>query len=128
MSLSYKPNCITESIMVYRKKCNFLLDENVADYSTWERYENEEIDTSNCWYIAPSSDKDHPAVFPEELCRKILKYYSFTGDVVLDPFAGSWTFGRVALKMGRIPIMCEINEEYANVIKERDKDVYDIRK
>ena len=127
-ALSYKPNCINESIMVYRKKCNFLLDENVADYSEWEKYENEEIDTSNCWFIAPSSDKDHPAVFPEELCRKILKYYSFAGDVVLDPFAGSGTFGRVALKMDRIPVMCEINEDYANVIQERDKGAYDVRK
>ena len=90
--------------------------------------EDEEIDTSNCWYIAPSSDKDHPAVFPEELCRKILKYYSFAGDVVLDQFAGSGTFGRVALKMKRIPIMCEINEEYTKVIQERDKGVYDILK
>lgn len=127
-ALTYKPNCINESIMVYRKKANFLLDVNAADYIEYEKYENEEIDTSNCWYIPPSTDKDHPAVFPEELCRRILKYYSFEGDVVLDPFAGSGTFGRVALKMKRIPIMCEINENYADVILERDGVFYDVRK
>ncbi len=127
-ALSYKPNCITESIMVYRKKCNFLLDINVADYKEYNKYENEEIDSSNCWYIAPSSDKDHPAVFPEELCRRVLKYYSFEGDAVLDPFAGTGTFGRVALKMNRIPIMCELNEEYVKIISERDGEIYDIRK
>lgn len=126
--LSYKPNCITESIMIYRKKCSFLLDVNIASYTEYNKYEDEEIDTSNCWYIAPTSDKNHPAVFPEELCRRILKYYSFEGDTVLDPFAGSGTFGRVALKMKRIPIMCEISEEYAKIINEREDNIYEIRK
>lgn len=127
-ALTYKPNCINESIMVYRKKCTFLLDVNASDYKEYDKFDNEEIDTSNCWYIAPSSDKDHPAVFPEELCRRILKYYSFKGDAVLDPFAGSGTFGRVALKMDRIPVMCEKNEEYARIINEREEGKYDIRK
>ena len=72
-ALSYKPNCINESIMVYRKKCDFLLDKNIKDYHNIEKYENENVDTSNCWYIAPSSNKDHPAVFPDELCRRILQ-------------------------------------------------------
>ena len=127
-ALSYKPNCITESIMVYRKKCDFLLDKNIADYIEFDKYEDEEIDTSNCWYIAPKSDKNHPAVFPEELCRRILKYYSFEGDVVLDSFAGSGTFGRVAKNMNRIPIMCEKNEEYAKLIMKEDEGYYDIRR
>lgn len=127
-ALTYKPNCINESVMVYRKKCDFLLDVNAGDYKEYDKYENEDIDTSNCWFIAPSSDKDHPAVFPEELCRRILKYYSFAGDTVLDPFAGSGTFGRVALRMGRIPVMCELNENYAKIINEREGNIYDVRK
>lgn len=114
--LSYKPNCITESIMVYRKNADFLLDKNIAKYSDFVK-DDEDIDTSNCWYINPKSDKKHPAVFPEELCKKVLKYYSYEKDVVLDPFAGSGTLGRVALQMNRIPIMCEQNKEYVEVIK-----------
>jgi len=125
--LTYKPNCITESIMVYRKKCNFLLDKNVDDYPIYNRYEDEEIDTSNCWYIAPRADKDHPAVFPDELCRRVLKYYSFESDVILDPFAGSGTLGRVAKKMNRIPIMCEQNKHYADLINLEEKGYYDVR-
>lgn len=116
--LSYKPNCITESLMVYRRDCNFLLDVNMKGYKEYDRHEDEAIDTSNCWYIAPMHDKKHPAVFPEELCRRVLKYYSFEGDTVLDPFAGSGTTGRVAMKMKRIPILCEINEDYAKSIRE----------
>ncbi len=125
--LSYKPNCVTESIMVYRKKCPFLLDENINEYYRYDKFLNEEIDTTNCWYIAPRCDRNHPAVFPEELCRRILKYYSFDGDTILDPFAGSGTLGKVAYKMNRIPVMCEIEESYINIIKGDDIN-YDIRK
>lgn len=126
-ALSYKPNCVTESIMVYRKKCPFLLDRNINGYESYDKFPNEEIDTTNCWYISPKSDKDHPAVFPEELCRRILKYYSFEGDAVLDPFAGSGTFGKVAYKMKRTPIMCEMDDNYIKLIT-GDKINYDIRK
>ncbi len=114
--LSYKPNCITESLMVYRKNADFLLDKNIAKYPDFVK-DNDDIDTSNCWYINPKSDKNHPAVFPEELCQKVLKYYSFEKDVVLDPFAGSGTLGRVAMKMNRIPILCEQNKEYIKIIE-----------
>jgi DNA modification methylase len=126
-ALSYKPNCVTESIMVYRKKCSFLLDKNINEYDFFDKFIGEEIDTTNCWHIAPKSDKEHPAVFPEELCRRILKYYSFEGDTVLDPFAGSGTFGRVAHKMKRTPVMCEMDENYIKLITGAQID-YDIRK
>lgn len=114
--LSYKPNCITESLMVYRKQSDFLLDKNIAKYF-FTNNESEDFETNNCWYISPKSDRNHPAVFPEELCEKVLKYYSFKNDVVLDPFAGSGTFGRVAQKMHRTPVLCEINENYIKLIE-----------
>ena len=115
--LSYKPNCITESLLVYRKECNFLLDKNIEEYKNFEPDFKEKIYTSNCWYIAPTYKKEHPAIFPDELCERILKYYSYPEDVVLDPFAGSGTFGKIALKNNRIPILCEKNVEYINYIK-----------
>ena len=126
--LSYKPNCITESIMVYRKNCSFLLDRNMKCYTEYDRHEGEAIDTTNCWYIAPKHDKAHPAVFPEELCRKVLRYYSFEGDTVMDIFAGSGTFGRVAREMGRLPVLCEINENYARVIEDSSIGYYNVRR
>lgn len=117
MPLSYKPNCITESLMVYRKKAPFLLDKNIHKYSKQLANKKPCEDTSNCWYIQPKADKNHPAVFPEELCEKVLTYYSYIGDTVLDPFAGSGTFGRVAFNMNRIPVLCEMNEKYCDLIK-----------
>lgn len=114
--LSYKPNCITESIMVYRKNSPFLLDKNIKAYNKNIK-NDEQIDSTNCWHISPKSDKNHPAVFPEELCQKVLKYYSFENDTVCDPFAGSGTFGKVAIKMNRMPLLCEQNLEYCEKLK-----------
>ncbi len=122
MPLSYKPNCINESIMVYRKDAPFLLDKNIALYDK-SAANDEDFESSNCWYISPTSNKNHPAVFPKELCRRILKYYSFRGDVVLDPFAGSGTFGEVAIEMGRIPILCEQDEKFCALINEENNYV-----
>ncbi|MDR0820630.1 MAG: site-specific DNA-methyltransferase [Endomicrobium sp.] len=124
MPLSYKPNCVTESLLVYRKKTPFLLDENIRHYSRMLANAVENTDTSNCWcwYISPKTDKDHPAVFPEKLCEKVLKYYSFSGDTVLDPFAGSGTFGRVAKKMKRVPVLCEMDNKYTKKLEEESYD------
>ena len=116
--LMYKPNTITESILVYRKDVGFLLDENIKKHGQFKKIPLDyKLDTSNCWYIHPSSNPLHPAVFPEELCEKIIQYYSFEDDVVLDHFAGSGTFGKVALRMKRKPIMCEQNEDYIKKLK-----------
>ncbi len=116
--LMYKPNTITESILVYRKDVGFLLDENIKMYGTEDVISDSfTIESSNCWYIHPKSSKDHPAIFPDDLCEKILEYYSFKDDIVLDPFAGSGTFGRVALEKNRIPVLCENNQEYIDHIK-----------
>lgn len=116
MPLSYKPNCATESVMVYRKKAPFLLDKNINVYKNFKPDFRNEFDKTNCWLISPRSSKNHPAVFPEELCERIIHYYSFPGDIVLDPFGGSGTFGDVAKKMGRMPLLCEMYDEYVKHI------------
>ena len=115
--LAYKPNSINESILVYRKNSNFLLDKNINKYKGKISKFEGKYETSNCWYISPRSTKHHPAVFPEELCNRIIEYYSFENDVIMDPFAGSGTLGRSALKLKRIPILCEKNDSYIKHIK-----------
>lgn len=110
--LSYKPNCVTESVMVYRKKAPFLLDENIKAYKDFSPIFTKTFDTTNCWLISPRASKHHPAIFPRELCEKIIHYYSFPGDLVLDPFGGSGTFGDVAKEMDRTPLLCEMHPNY----------------
>ena len=54
----------------------------------------------------------HPAVFPEELPRRIMKLFSYRGDIILDPFNGVGTTTLVAAKVGRRFIGIDIAEEY----------------
>lgn len=119
MPLSYKPNCVTESIMIYRKNAPFLLDKNIHFHKDYHPDFTDTFDETNCWEISPRSSKDHPAVFPQELCKKILRYYSFPNELVLDPFAGSGTFGEVAMEMKRIPLLCEQHPDYIQKLKEK---------
>lgn len=118
--LGYKPNSITEYVMVYRKKTEKLLDWNMRKYSPSVVEESKvkgEFETTNVWQICPKSDKIHPAVFPEELCKKVVEYYSYKGDLVFDPFAGIGTFGKAAEKMGRYFFLTEKDETYFEYMK-----------
>jgi len=61
----------------------------------------------------------HPAAFPEELPRRLIRMFSFTDDVILDPFLGSGTTCRVAKDEGRRSIGVEIDPGYCAVAAER---------
>ena len=97
--LAYKPNARTEYLMVYRKQTDKLIDWNIRQYD-WDTVKESKVkdgyETSNVWEIDPKFDKIHSAVFPVDLCKRVIEYYSFKWDLVFDPFAGSGTFGRTA--------------------------------
>jgi len=119
--LGYKPNARTENIMVYRKKTDKLIDWNIKQYNHQiiERSKvNGSYETSNVWQIDPTFDKTHSAVFPIELCDRVIKYYSFIGDLVFDPFAGSGTVGKSAMNLNRNFFLTEVNKKYIDRIKE----------
>ena len=61
----------------------------------------------------------HFATFPEELIQPCILAGSKAGDVVLDPFGGSGTTGKVSLEYGRKAILCELNPEYVKIIEQR---------
>ena len=119
--LAYKPNAITENLMVYRKKTDKLIDWNIKQYSSGKVEKSkvkEKYETTNVWYIDPTFDKVHNAVFPLELCDRVIKYYSFIGDLVFDPFAGIGTLGKSAMKLERNFFLIEKEERYINAMKE----------
>jgi site-specific DNA-methyltransferase (adenine-specific) len=65
--------------------------------------------------IPGSSLRDaHPAPFPSELAERLIRLFSFAGDTVLDPFAGSGATAVAAIRAGRNSISVEIEEEYLN--------------
>lgn len=118
--LSYKPNTVTEYIMVYRKKTQDLIDWNLRQYDNKtikESLVGDDFDTTNIWRIDPATDKVHSAVFPRKLCEKVIKYYSFVGDLVFDPFGGSGTLADVALDLKRNVFTTEVDLNYFNHIK-----------
>jgi modification methylase len=56
----------------------------------------------------------HPAPFPPELAERLIRMYSFAGDTILDPFAGSGSTAVAAIRAGRNSISIEIEQEYLN--------------
>ena len=56
---------------------------------------------TNVWRIAATKDKNYPGIIPRELVEKVISYYSFVNDVVLDPFAGIGTTAMAAASLKR---------------------------
>jgi len=79
----------------------------------------------NVWKIfagGGSSDKcasNHPAIFPEQLAQDHIVSWSNFGDVVLDPFMGSGTTGKMAKLTSRRFIGIELDETYFKVAQDR---------
>ncbi len=71
------------------------------------------------WNFAGERQDKHLAMFPEELPKRLIKMFSFVGDMVLDPFLGSGTTCLAANKLGRDSVGYEINKDYLPVIKEK---------
>lgn len=68
--------------------------------------------TKTVWKIPNVSHQLHPAVFPVELPRRLIKLFSFWGETVLDPFGGLGSSAIAALSEGRRAACVDQNEEY----------------
>jgi len=89
---------------------------NELDGKTWERY------SISIWEIVKSQEErklNHPAMFPVELCRRLIEIYTKKGDVVLDPFMGSGSAIIAARDLGRKGIGFDINSDFVKLTKER---------
>lgn len=120
--LQYKAVPVTEYVLVYRKKTEQLIDWNIRNHPDQQAVLDSKIEDdyerTNIWKISPTSSRDHPAIFPKELADRVIKYYSFKGDAVLDPFAGIGTVGESCVANGRRFILAEMAPEYMEIIKQ----------
>jgi site-specific DNA-methyltransferase (adenine-specific) len=84
-----------------------------------KRYSTTKI-PGNVWYFPRvrfrmPEYEDHPSQKPESLLERIVSASSDPGDVVLDPFSGTFTTSAVANRMGRVNIGIERAEEYVKI-------------
>jgi DNA modification methylase len=96
------------------------LPNNIAGFECIEVYDYEK---TNVWRINPDTKTKHPAPYPESLVDKLVKYYSFVGDTILDPFIGSGTTTISAYKLNRKSIGFEIHKEYIKLFEDRIKTI-----
>ena len=115
----YEPNAIIkndiEFILMQRKPGGYrqpterqreLSKINKNDFEVW---------FSQFWDITGASTKQHPAPFPFELANRLVRMFSFVGDIVLDPFCGSGTTLLAALKADRNSIGIDIDASYCEM-------------
>jgi len=112
-------------MLVYNKKADGVNKKILKELKT-EKTKN------NIWEYAvglggSTKDKEafqHPAVFPEKLASDHISSWSNKGDIVFDPFAGSGTTCKMAKKLGRKYIGCDISEEYVALARARIAKAY----
>lgn len=113
----YEPNSVikndVEYILMFRKPGGYrkpsvakrLLSVISADnYQSWFQ----QIWTG----LTGASTKDHPAPYPVELAERLIRMFSFAGDIIVDPFSGSGTNAVAAARTGRHSVGYEITSKY----------------
>jgi site-specific DNA-methyltransferase (adenine-specific) len=90
-----------------------------------ERLSHISTDDYAHWFSPVWSDvrgqmrRDHPAPYPVEIPRRLIRMFSFAGDTVLDPFGGTATTAVAALETGRNSISVEIAPQYITLMAAR---------
>lgn len=83
--------------------------------------------TKQIWNIPIPGKNDlafgeHAAIMPEEIVRRCTRLFTYVGDTVLDPFAGSGTTLKVAKELKRNYVGYEISTSYERIIKAKLND------
>lgn len=117
----YRANIMHEFILVLRKgdvKSGRTQRRDIlpATHEEWTK----EI-ANSVWHLAPVPPGfiNHPCPFPEEIPYRLMKLYSYNGDIVLDPFNGSGQTTKVAYKLDRHFLGIDIRQEYVDLALNR---------
>lgn len=126
----YEPNAIIkndiEFILMQRKPGGYRAPTetqrklSMIDKESFDRW------FQQTWTLPGASTRDHPAPFPLELADRLVRMFSFVGDTVLDPFAGTGTTLIAAARAGRNAIGVEVDPRYVALSKERLSQVGDL--
>lgn len=114
-----------EFIVVFVKEGNPEngLPQDIKDASQLTQQEWVEY-TKQIWNIPIPGKGDlafgiHSAIMPEEIARRLIRLYSFVGELILDPFAGSGTTLKVAKENKRHFVGYELYDHYKDIINKK---------
>lgn len=110
----------TELILVYYKKTDRIQVER--EKATLSKKDFKDC-TYNIWWVELEGEKskDHPASFPDEIPRRLINFYSYKGDLILDPFLGVGTTCIVAKMLEREYVGFEQSSIYYDIALEKLK-------
>jgi DNA modification methylase len=113
----YEPNSVikndVEYILMFRKPGGYRKPTAAKRLLSVISAENYQSWFQQIWTgLTGASTKDHPAPYPIELAERLIRMFSFAGDVVVDPFSGSGTNAIAAARTGRHSVGFEISAKY----------------
>jgi site-specific DNA-methyltransferase (adenine-specific) len=125
----YYPSVVSEYVFVFQKEADDENKNNIYWNRSDEEKEENRIDlddyqgekSKNVWKIrqvAPG-ENEHPAPFPRELAERVIEFYSYKGDTVMDIFAGSGQTLLAAQELDREFVGLETQKEYVDYAVER---------
>lgn len=120
----YEPNAVIkndiEFILMERKPGGYRTPDIPTKILSIISSENHKKWFQQIWSgLTGASTKHHPAPYPSELAERLIRMFSFVGDVVLDPFLGTGTTTVAAAKWGRNSIGFEIDSHYFKLARKR---------
>jgi len=120
----YEPNAVIkndiEFILMQRKPGGYRSPSLATRILSVVSAENHREWFQQIWTgLTGASTKHHPAPYPLELAERLIRMFSFVGDMVLDPFSGTGTTTLAASRVGRHSVGVEIDEEYFNLLRRR---------
>ncbi|MBP7127335.1 site-specific DNA-methyltransferase [Myxococcota bacterium] len=129
----FYPNQMTEYILLFRRPGPPIYSGRTREEKQAALVEVDRLFTldvaHNLWNIppVPPGHLEHPCPFPEEIPYRLIRLYSYPGDVVLDPFAGSGQTLKVALALGRQAIGYETVGKYVEYALRRVQEPLHLR-
>lgn len=110
-----------EYILVFKKRGSPPpVDKTIKEESRLTKDEWNRFFTGH-WQFPGVRQVGHCAQFPVELPRRLIKMFSFRGDVILDPFLGSGTTTQAAIETERDSVGWELNPGFQEIINEKAK-------
>ena len=120
----YEPNAVIkndiEFVLMQRKPGGYRSPKNRERLLSVISAENHQVWFQQIWSdLRGTSNPQHPAPYPLEFAERLVRMFSFVGDVVLDPFMGTGTTNLACARWGRNSVGIELDTKYFELARER---------